>query len=359
MTPVCRLLSREQFREAVFARDGNQCVVCGRKGKLDAHHIVDRKLWDDGGYYLENGVTLCDDGTTNSCHIKAEMTHLSCEELRARAGIKITYLPEQLTASEGEVYDKWGNQLLPSGARVKGELFNDDGCQRMLAAAGVLPEFLRYIKYPRSYHLPWSPNLQNDDRRIKNLNAFIGREVVVTEKLDGENTTLYPDYLHARSLDSKDHPSRSVVRQYHAAFKHEIPEGWRICMENVYARHSIPYTHLKAFAYVFNIWDETNTCLGWDEMVDYCGMLGVGVAPGFENGLPVVPVLWRGIWDEKTIQALSEQFSHDNIEGYVVRLTERIRYSEWRIKAAKYVRAAHVRTDEHWMRNWKPNSLAS
>ncbi len=27
--------------------------------------------------------------------------------------------------------------------------------------------------------------------------------VVVTEKLDGENTTLYHDYLYTRSLDSK------------------------------------------------------------------------------------------------------------------------------------------------------------
>ncbi len=42
------------------------------------------------------------------------------------------------------------------------------------------------IKYPRTFHLPWSPGLTKDDKRIENLDGFIGREVVVTEKMDGE-----------------------------------------------------------------------------------------------------------------------------------------------------------------------------
>ena len=31
------------------------------------------------------------------------------------------------------------------------------------------------------------------------------KDVVVTEKLDGENAMLYHDYLHARSVESKSH----------------------------------------------------------------------------------------------------------------------------------------------------------
>jgi hypothetical protein len=35
---------RQDFRIAVFDRDGHQCVFCEAKGNLDAHHITDRSL---------------------------------------------------------------------------------------------------------------------------------------------------------------------------------------------------------------------------------------------------------------------------------------------------------------------------
>lgn len=41
---------------------------------------------------------------------------------------------------------------------------------------------------------------------------FLKGPVVITEKMDGENTTLYRDGLHARSLDSRHHPSRNWVK---------------------------------------------------------------------------------------------------------------------------------------------------
>lgn len=65
--------------------------------------------------------------------------------------------------------------------------------------------------YPRTPHLPWSPGASADDVRVADLSGFAGIEVVVTEKLDGENTTLYPDGLHARSLDSAHHPARTAL----------------------------------------------------------------------------------------------------------------------------------------------------
>ncbi len=37
------LLNRDRFREGVFARDNNLCVICGALAK-DAHHIVERRL---------------------------------------------------------------------------------------------------------------------------------------------------------------------------------------------------------------------------------------------------------------------------------------------------------------------------
>lgn len=76
---------RQQFRDAVFKRDGYRCVVCGFKStpekaeqELDAHHITPRDEMPNGGYVKENGVTLCDQtkggrrGLRPSCHFQAE-----------------------------------------------------------------------------------------------------------------------------------------------------------------------------------------------------------------------------------------------------------------------------------------------
>lgn len=48
-------------------------------------------------------------------------------------------------------------------------------------------------KYPRTPHLPWSPGATKDDVRCINTEIFTGKRVVITEKMDGENTTLYSD----------------------------------------------------------------------------------------------------------------------------------------------------------------------
>jgi hypothetical protein len=68
---------RAAFREAVFKRDKYRCVMCGRPAstevKLDAHHIQNRNLLPNGGYVLENGITLCD--CEAGCHLKAEQFH--------------------------------------------------------------------------------------------------------------------------------------------------------------------------------------------------------------------------------------------------------------------------------------------
>ena len=66
------------------------------------------------------------------------------------------------------------------------------------------------VKYPRTAHLPWSPGATADDIYQGKLSSFEGKYVVVTEKMDGENTTLYRDYMHARSVDSRFHPSRNM-----------------------------------------------------------------------------------------------------------------------------------------------------
>jgi hypothetical protein len=127
-----------------------------------------------------------------------------------------------------------------------------------------------YVKYPRTPHLPWSPGKTNDDKLIESLVGFEGKNVTVTVKCDGENTTLYQNYLHARSLDYSSHPSRTWLKSFHANFAHNVPEGWRICGENLYAKHSIKYSNLESYFLVFSIWNEQNVCLSWDDTIEWC-----------------------------------------------------------------------------------------
>ncbi|WP_431925916.1 RNA ligase family protein [Nonomuraea jabiensis] len=201
------------------------------------------------------------------------------------------------------------------------------------------------VHYPRTPHLPWSPGATPDDVRAGDLSGLRGREVVVTEKLDGENTTLYADGMHARSLDSAHHPSRAWVKGLQGRIGGRIPAGWRVCGENMYARHSIAYQGLESWFYGFSVW-AGDRCLGWDDTVAFLRGLGI----------PAPPVLWRGPFDERALRGL--RLDLDRQEGYVVRAAEGFGREEFAGRVAKWVRPRHVRTDTHWMHaTVVPNAL--
>lgn len=326
------LLTRDQFREGVFARDKHKCVACGAPA-VDAHHIIERRLWPDGGYYLNNGASLCGD-----CHIKAEQTTLSVEQVRQMAGIVTKIVPPHMYPDDH--VDKWGNPILPNGTRYMGELFDDASVQKILAAGGVLNQFVRYVKYPRTLHLPWSPAAHNkDERTMDDLSLFEGQRVVVTAKLDGENTTWYKDYIHARSLDYTPHPSRNWVKKLHGEVAWQLPDGWRLCGENVYAKHSIEYKNLESYFYVFSIWNEKNVCIDWAETQEWAQLLG----------LKTVPVLYDRTWDESILRKIvPTNFENDECEGYVVRTHNQFPFKDFRRSVAKWVRANHVQTHAFW-----------
>ena len=63
-----------------------------------------------------------------------------------------------------------------------------------------------YIKYPRTFHLPYSETITDDDKRLSSDEHFKQMEnVVVTEKMDGQNQTVYSNgYYHARSVDGNN-----------------------------------------------------------------------------------------------------------------------------------------------------------
>jgi hypothetical protein len=193
------------------------------------------------------------------------------------------------------------------------------------------------IKYPRTRHLPWSPGGTSDDIHLNTLSHFVGKIVVVTEKMDGENTTIYHDYIHARSLDSRHHESRAWVKALQARLGHQIPVGWRVCGENLFAQHSVVYQRLDSYFLAFSIWNEHNQCLSWNDTLEWLDLLE----------LKHPKVLYHGVWDEKLIQTI--RIDEATEEGYVVRLADAFEYKDFKQSVAKWVRKNHVQSDKHWM----------
>jgi hypothetical protein len=206
------------------------------------------------------------------------------------------------------------------------------------------------VKYPRTFHLPWSQGATDDDK-THTLDAidkmFGGKQVVVTEKMDGENTTIYSTgECHARSLDSGNHPSRDYVKgKAREIGCMGMPDGWRLLGENLYAKHSIEYDLLPDYFVLFGVADAGNNARPWDEVEEWANLLDI----------PHAPVLWRGTWDTEKVMGLypfKSLFSSSGKagEGYVVRVAGGFPMGSFDKYVAKFVRSGHVQPDsEHWM----------
>lgn len=335
-----KLLTRSEFRAAVMGRrDGRCCVPACENVADDAHHIVERRLWPDGGYYLENGAAVCD-----FHHLAAEMTVISAQDLRDVCGIATVALPPHLPPDE--TYDKWGNVVNEDGSRSPGELFWDESVQKILERGGVLHVFRTHSKYPKTPHLPTSPGYNADDFTITDddLARLRTKSLVVTEKMDGENTTFYSNYMHARSLDSMSHSSQNYVKSIHARVAADIPPGWRVVGENMYATHSIKYDDLDDYFLVFAIFDEFGVLLPWVEIQDWAKLLGLGIVPVIDRGPFNTFRNAHANWEDYVAKLGRAS------EGYVLRDEDPIASKNFRHSVAKWVRPGHVQTIQH---GWK------
>jgi hypothetical protein len=213
-------------------------------------------------------------------------------------------------------------------------------------------------KYPRTYHLPISPGTTSDDRIARDVSALFRESVVITEKLDGENTCLNRFGIFARSHGA---PTRNPW----AAYLHPQWEALREALgelelfgESLYAVHSIDYSGLDAYFFLFAI-RSGELWLSWEDVEAYAAVVG----------LPTVPVLFRGTLDEadfrSRIEALAAQPSMlsdpegapSQREGVVARVARELMDEEFATHVFKWVRRGHVRTTEHWSRNWRRASL--
>ena len=213
-------------------------------------------------------------------------------------------------------------------------------------------------KYPRTYHLPYSPGLQNDDRRVETgWEKLLDNEIIITEKLDGENNSLSNIDVFARSHGAPTrHPwNRNMWEQggIHSQIKSWLDDDVMIYGENLYGIHSIEYNKLPFHFFIFAVRD-FDMWKSWDEVKLMADILG----------LPTVPELFRGkVSSEKELEEMILQFMTQNsrygdtIEGCVVRNSGEYHVDDFSKNVVKYVRKGHVQTDQFWTKNWKRAKL--
>lgn len=215
------------------------------------------------------------------------------------------------------------------------------------------------MKYPRTYHLPFSPGATSDDKKLSEgwIDLYKGKEVVITEKMDGENSCFTHYDVYARSHGA---PTRSpwTINLWGDngllwKFKDKIGENEYVFGENVYGEHSIHYDKLNSYFFLFAVSDE-NKWYSWDDVMLMSEVLRCST----------VPVLWRGIIEsEEQVKELINKFMSEpstygkTKEGVVMRITDEFPIDEFPKNVCKWVRPNHVQTDKHWTKNWKKAEL--
>lgn len=194
-------------------------------------------------------------------------------------------------------------------------------------------------KYGRTFHLPDSPGATSDDKRMTDLAGLLDApEVVVTEKMDGENTTIHAQGCHPRSPDARYHPSRDWMKAFAAGISPFLAKDERIVGEYLFARHSIAYAALPSYFMGFS-WILGDEVQSWENTQNRFRDLGISS----------VPVLFRGKFSQTLVDDLLAQMDLTTQEGFVIRTTSAFREDQMATHLGKYVRADHVQSETHWM----------
>lgn len=202
-------------------------------------------------------------------------------------------------------------------------------------------------KYNRTYHLPWSPGATNDDKIATSVSSILNTPIVITEKMDGSNTSLESDGCFARThAGPPTHASFDLLKALHASIKYQISNSTQLFGEWCYAKHSIEYSELPGYFLLFNVrdtqygvWDSWEYVEHWANEID----------------VPTVPVLYEGIINSESqlknlVDSLMIQPSACGgiREGIVVRVARSFSDDDFSNCVMKCVRANHVQTSDHW-----------
>ncbi len=244
-------------------------------------------------------------------------------------------------------------------------------------------------KYCRSLHARISLGTTSDDRfmPVGFLKAFAEmKDLILTEKLDGQNNCFNKTGVYARSHTSPtEHPWDKPMRERWNLIKNDLND-LEIFGENMYGIHSIAYKNLESYFYVFAVREDDNW-LSWDEVKFYAAMLDFPTVPEIyiktklkdvfdeETDENIILENWLienlGMTWEESVETPGRLGGYDPVtnkecsEGFVIRNIEGFKTNSGVIPVAKnefnnlfkIVRKSHVKTDVHWTKNWKTATL--
>jgi|AntDeeMetagen134_2_1112570.scaffolds.fasta_scaffold01233_8 hypothetical protein len=343
MTP--ELLSRSVFSDRALERDNETCVIPWCDADADeVHHVIERSLWSDGGYYLRNAASVC-----NPHHRYAEDNHIPPQAFWRWIGVE-PLTPEQFTSFH---INKWGDELDEPPGKDKRE----------------------YIKYPSSRHFHFSHSRDRDDTEHGSVDPFLGVPLVTLVKMDGGNTIIVQadtkddEPIRARNAKDKGRPgekrtySRLQSEYWNRGLNHVIPDHIQIFGEWLFAKHSIHYgcdcntpcedigPGLDSYFQVFGVFDKRfDLWLGWPEVEQWAEKIGYPTAPVISSEPSSDPATFeRSHQLHDQLVQTGQDLVRDGHEGFVVRSKFPFHYGQFPVRLGKYVRKNHVDDDaEHW-----------
>ena len=244
-------------------------------------------------------------------------------------------------------------------------------------------------KYARSLHARISLGTTSDDRFMPAgyLSSFAEMEqLVLTEKLDGQNNCFNKHGVFARShTATTQHPWDKPLRDRWELMKNDLKD-LEIFGENMFGIHSIAYSELESYFYVFAI-REKDTWLSWEAVKFYAALLDFPTVPEYEIQTSLKEIYQPNLSENKVLEdwltanlgtswlksvetpgllgGYDPAINNPCSEGFVIRNAFSFKTNEGDLPVAqnefdhlfKLVRAGHVKTDIHWSKNWKPASL--
>ena len=185
----------------------------------------------------------------------------------------------------------------------------------------------------------------------ENHNFFANNILVHNSCLKGHQSV----FGRSHALPTKEPWYDHLKGVYYNRFSELNPDYW-IFGENTFAIHSIEYTEMTHFFYIFAIYDSANDLwLSYDDMVAEAKRIDIPTVPLIYRG-KVESMAWVNIWMDKYMKGKFSMLGGP-LEGFVMRVASAIQGDKFQEFVAKYVREGHVQTDKHWKENWKPQIL--
>lgn len=210
-------------------------------------------------------------------------------------------------------------------------------------------------KYLRTPYSPWI--LANPHSRpAADMTRFIGREIVITEKLDGSNTLLRQGQASHRSADNaSSSPWLAMARKHHAWKTIPLP-NLQLYGEDIYGVHAIEYDPVPENA-AFRLFAvrENDAWLSWDAVAALARNLDMLTVPVLHQGTPAT---LRELRREAEALMFRPSAIGSEKEGIVIRIAGSFPSSEFNRSVCKMVQPGHVQLAAgYWRNRWRPCPL--